>query len=649
MTGDADTFPKLLIRNAQVRGQRPAAREKDFGIWQSWTWAQALEQVREIALGLAATGVSRGDTLVIVGDNRPQLYWSICAAQAIGAVPVPIYQDAVADEMKFVVDHAEAKLAIAEDQEQVDKLLSIRAAVPRLATIVYDDPRGMRNYAEPGLASLADLQARGRELAAREPDRFEREVAQGKGGDVAVMLYTSGTTGTPKGVILTFDNVLITARNAIEFDKLTENEVILSYLPMAWVGDHIFSYAESYVAGYCIACPESGATVLNDLREIGPTFFFAPPPIFESLLTTVSIRMEDAGALKRWMYRTFMDVARRAGIPLLEGRPVALTDRILYRLGELLIFGPLKNSLGLTRMRVGYTAGEAIGPDIFDFFRSIGLNLKQLYGMTEASVFICMQPDGQIKADTVGPPAPEVEVRIEDSGEVVVRSPGVFQNYFKNDAATRETKTAEGWLRTGDAGYFDAAGHLKIIDRAKDVGRLRDGTLLAPKYIENKLKFFSYIKEAVAFGHERDFVAVFVNIDLTAVGNWAERNAISYGSYQELAAKAEVYELIADCVARVNRDLAADPKLAGSQIRRFLILHKELDADDGELTRTRKVRRRFIAEKYAPLVAALYSGAASGHIETAVTFEDGRTGTVRADLAIRDMPVEAAPALRKAG
>ena len=649
MTGAADTFPKLLLHNAATRGNRAAAREKDLGIWQSFTWAQALDEVRAIALGLVEAGVARGDKVAIVGDNRPRLYWSICAAQAIGAVPVPVYQDAVAEEMKFVVEHAEAKLAIAEDQEQVDKLLAIRAAVPRLGTIVYEDPRGLRNYAEPGLMSLAALQESGRALAQREPQRFEREIATGRGSDIAVMLYTSGTTGTPKGVMLTFDNVLITARNAIAFDKLTENEEILSYLPMAWVGDHIFSYAESYVAGFCIACPESAATVLNDLREIGPTFFFAPPRIFENLLTTVSIRMEDAGALKRWMYRFFMEHARRVGIPILEGKSVSLVDRALYRLGELLVYGPLKNTLGLTRMRIGYTAGEAIGPDIFDFFRAIGLNLKQLYGMTESSVFICMQPDGAIKADTVGLPAPEVEVRIEDTGEVLVRSPGVFQTYYKNEAATRETKTDDGWLRTGDAGYFDAGGQLKIIDRARDVGRLNDGTLFAPKYIENKLKFFSYIKEAVAFGHERDFVAVFVNIDLAAVGSWAERNAIAYASYQELAAKPEVYGLVRDCIVRVNRDLAADPKLAGSQIRRFLILHKELDADDGELTRTRKVRRRFIGEKYEPLVAALYSGAASGHIETTVTFEDGRTGKVSADLAIQDLPAESAPALRKAG
>ena len=646
MSADLDTFPKLLLRNARERGDRPANREKDLGIWQTWTWSQVKDEVHAIAAALAEFGVQRGDKIVLVGDNRPPLYWSICAAQVLGAVPVPVYQDAVADEMKFVVDHAGAKLAVAEDQEQVDKLLAVRESVPTLATIVYSDPRGLRNYNHPGVVSLEAARERGRAGGKYDAAWFEAEIAKSKGGDASVMLYTSGTTGTPKGVMLSYDNVLITARNAVEFDRLTQDDEVLSYLPMAWVGDHIFSHAEAYVAGFCCSCPESSATVMNDLREVGPTFFFAPPRIFENLLTTVSIRMEDAGAVKRWLYRYFMDVAKRAGVKILEGREVSAKDRLLYWLGEKLIYGPLKNTLGLSRMRVGYTAGEAIGPDLFLFFRSLGLNLKQLYGMTETSVFICMQPDGQIKGDTVGTPAPQVEVRVEDSGEVLVKSPGVFQLYYKNEAATRETKTEDGWVRTGDAGFFDSDGHLKIIDRAKDVGKLTDGTLFAPKYIENKLKFFPYIKEAVAFGHGRDYCAVFINIDLQAVGNWAERNGLAYASYQELAAKPQVYDLIQGCVEQVNRDLAADENLVGSQIRRFLILHKELDADDGELTRTRKVRRGFIGDRYAELVAGLYSGSHAVHVEATVRFEDGRTGKVAADVAIRD--VAAAVPLRKA-
>jgi long-chain acyl-CoA synthetase len=644
----ADTFPKLLDAAMARRAERPAFREKRLGIWQTWTWRAWRDDVHAIAAGLHGLGLRRGQTLAIVGDNRPLLYGAICAAQCLGAIPVPVYQDAVAEEMGFVLGHGEARIAVAEDQEQVDKLLSIGARAPALERIVYDDPRGLRDYDHARLGSLEALMEAGRAALARDAGLVAREIAQGAGGDIAVMLYTSGTTGQPKGVMLTYDNVLTTCANAVAFDRLGEADEILAYLPMAWVGDHVFSYGEALISGFCVACPESGATVMNDLKEIGPTFFFAPPRIFENLLTQVTIRMEDASAPKRAMYRFFMDHARRVGIDILDGRPVGATDRLLYRLGEWLVYAPLKNVLGLGRMRVGYTAGEAIGPDLFAFYRSLGLNLKQLYGMTEASVFICLQPDGQIKVDTVGPAAPGVEIRLAESGEVLVRSPGVFKLYYKNEEATRDAKTADGWLRTGDAGIFDADGHLRIIDRAKDVGRLSGGALFAPKYIENKLKFFAYVKEAVAFGADRAFASAFVNIDLEAVGNWAERRGIAYASYQELAARPEVLDLVADCVARVNADLAADPALAGSAIRRFIVLHKELDADDGELTRTRKVRRGFIAERYAPLVEAIYAGEARGRIATDVTFEDGRKGRIEADLEVRDMPAAAAAPRREA-
>ena len=632
-----DTFPKLLLEHARLRPDRPANREKNYGIWQSWTWAQVVAEVEALACGLSAMGFRRGDKLAIIGDNRPRLYWAIAATQALGGVPVPIYQDSIAEEMAFVLDHAEVRFAVAEDQEQVDKLLAIKERCPRLETVIFSDPRGMRHYDQPFLHDYATVQERGREHARDDPDFFREEIAKGKGGDTAIILYTSGTTGRPKGVVLTFDNIMSAAEDAIAFEGLTDREEVLAYLPMAWIGEHIFSYAQAYCAGFCTSCPESGATVMLDLRELGPTYFFAPPRIFENILTQLMIRMEDAGWVKRQLFHYFLGVAKRVGLPILDRQRVPFVRRLLYWLGNVLVYGPLKNTLGLSRIRVAYTAGEAIGPDLFIFYRSLGINLKQLYGMTESSVFLCIQKDGEVKPDTVGRPIKDVEIRIAEDGEILFKSPGAFQGYYRNPEATAETKRPDGWVHTGDSGFFDGDGQLKIIDRAKDVGRLEDGSLFAPKYLENKLKFFSWIKEAVVFGDGRPFVAAFLNIDLEAVGDWAERRNLAYASYQELATQDAVYDLLQGCVERVNRDLAAEPAVAASQIRRFLVLHKELDADDGELTRTRKVRRRIIAARYQPLVGALYSGHRTGSIETEITFEDGRKGRMRAELAIRDV------------
>ena len=646
----ADTFPKLLLDLARRRGDKPAAREKEYGIWQSWTWAEVAGEVRALACGLAAMGLKPGEKIAIIGDNRPRLYWTMTAAQAIGAVPVPLYQDSVAKELTFVAEHAGVRFAMAEDQEQVDKMLSIREDYPALEQIIYDDPRGLRHYTQDFVRSFEDVQALGRDHEAANPDFYENAVARGAGGDTAIILYTSGTTGQPKGVVLSFDNLVKTAANGIAFDSLHAEDEVLAYLPMAWVGDHLFSYGQSYVAGFCVSCPESSDTVLHDLRELGPSYFFAPPRIFENILTTVMIRMEDAGWLKRRMFKYFMAVAKRCGTRILDRKPVPAGDRLLYWLGDILVYGPLRNTLGFSRIRLAYTAGEAIGPDIFEFYRSIGVNLKQLYGSTEAAVYITMQPDGEILADTVGRPAPDVEIKISNEGEVLFRSPGVFQEYYKNPEATAKTKTPDGWVHTGDAGFLDDNGHLKIIDRAKDVGQLTDGSLFAPKYIENKLKFFPDIKEAVAYGHQRDYCAAFINIDLEAVGSWAERNNVAYASYQELAANPQVLQIILGHVEAVNRDLSADPRLAGSQIKRFLVLHKELDADDGELTRTRKVRRGFVGDRYRVLVEALYSDQDRVHTETEVTFEDGRKGAVSADLQILEAATFGEPeAMKLAG
>ncbi|MFL5061457.1 MAG: AMP-binding protein [Xanthobacteraceae bacterium] len=647
-----DTFPKLLIRNAVIFAERPAIRHKDLGIWQTWTWAQVRDEVIAFSVGLSALGLKRGDHFAVIGRNKPRLYWAMCAGQALGAVPVPLYADSVAEEMAYVLEHAEVTLAIVEDQEQVDKIWSIKERLSRLAHIVYDEPRGLRDYDHASLTSIDDVQKTARTALAEDATRlqnWEEEVAAGNGSDLAIILYTSGTTGRPKGVMLSHENILISAHNGNAYDKLGADEQVIAYLPLAWVGDHIFSYAQSYDAGFCVNCPETAETVVEDRREIGTTYAFAPPRIYENLITLTMVRMEDASAIKRRMFHFFIDLARRFGEKILNGEKVPLHARLLYWAGELLVYGPLKNRFGLSRIRVAYTAGEAIGPEIFRFFRALGINLKQLYGATEAAVYITAQPDGEIYADTVGKPNFDVEVKVAENGEVLFRSPGVFVGYYKDPEKTAETKTADGWVRTGDAGFFDSrTGHLKIIDRAKDVGRLNDGTLFAPKYIENKLKFYPNIKEAVAFGDARDAVCVMVNIDLTAVGSWAERNNVSYGSYQELAGHPAIYAMIERHIEEVNRSLAEEGVMGSAQIRRFLVLHKELDPDDGELTRTLKVRRGFIAERYASLVNALYDGSAEAAIATEVTFEDGRRGMMNARVKIRDVRTAEAASLEKA-
>jgi long-chain acyl-CoA synthetase len=648
----ADTFPKLLVRNAEKFRGRPAMRRKDLGIWQTWTWDQVLDEVRAYAVGLSRLGLKAGDTIAIVGSNRPRLYWSMTAAQMLRAIPVPVYSDAVADELAYVLAHAEVRFAAVEDQEQVDKILSVSERLPKLERIVYDETRGLRDYDHGRLHPIDGVIADGRAALAADVGlgrRLDDDIAAGQGSDTSIILYTSGTTGTSKGVVLSGQGCIAAASDTVAFDKLTDKDEALAYLPLAWVGDHYLNYAQGMVSGFCMACPENGETVTQDLREIGPTFYFAPPRVFEQMLTRVMIRIEDAGSVKRHLFHYFIGVARRYGEKILTGQPVPLAGRLLYALGRFTVYEPLKNVLGLSRVRVAYTAGEAIGPDLFAFYRSLGLNLKQLYGQTEAFLYVTAQPDGEIHSDTVGPAAPNVDIRLADNGEVQFKSPGMFLGYFKDEAKTAEALTPDGWVKTGDAGFFDPkTGHLKIIDRAKDVGKLDDGTLFAPKYIENKLKFFPNIREAVAYGDQRDFVCVMLNIDLAAIANWAERHGVTYGSYQEIAAHPRVYDMLEKHVAEVNRSLADEQVMAGAQIRRFLILHKELDADDGELTRTQKVRRGLVAERYAPLIRALYDGSTEADISTEVTFEDGRKGVLAARVKIRDLAPVKPAALEKA-
>jgi long-chain acyl-CoA synthetase len=644
------TFPELLLKHASERPAAPAMREKEYGIWQTTTWQQLATMAEHLACGLHQAGLRRGEHMVVVGSNRPRLYATMLAAQSLGAIPVPLYQDAAGAECVFPINNADVRFCVVEDQEQVDKLVEIREKCPQISNIYYDNPRGLRNYDEPGLAALDTLLQTGAAFAAANPGFYKAEVAKVKPDDVGAMFFTSGTTGNPKGVVHTHHTLLDRAMAGAKFDKLTSAEEVLAYMPLAWIGQNIFSYAQWLACGYVVNCPESAATITIDLKEVGPTYYFAPPRVFEGLLTSVMIRMEDAGSIKRAMFKKFMEVAKRVGPAKMNGDSVGLGDSIMYALGNLCVYGPLRNNLGMSRVRVAYTAGEAIGPDLFTFYRSIGINLKQLYGSTETAVFVCLQPDNAARADTVGIPIDGVEIKLADNGEIMVKSPGLLKEYYKNPAATAEVKTADGWYHTSDAGFIDAQGHLKIIDRVKDVGRIaggaNDGAMFAPKYVENKLKFFPHIKEAVAYGDGRDRVAVMLNIDFDAVGNWSERRNLPYAGYTDLAQKAEVYQLIKECVESVNADLSRDTMLAGSQISRFLVLHKELDADDGELTRTNKVRRGFIAEKYQPLIDGLYNGATSQFIETVVKFEDGRSGKVSATLKISDAktfaPVKAA-------
>ncbi|GAA4222435.1 AMP-binding protein [Sagittula marina] len=634
------SIPALLHRNATEMGDAPAYREKEYGIWQSWTWAEAEEEIEAFALGLLNIGVGRGDYVAVIGRNRPTLYWSMVAAQMCGAIPVPLYQDASAEEMAYVLDHCGARFVVVADQEQVDKVIEVQEGLHQFEHMIYVDPRGLRKYDHSHLHEFSHVQAQGR--AAR--DEFIEELNARRSvlgyDDTCVMLYTSGTTGKPKGVVLSNRNIIEAARSSAEFDHLKRDDEVLAYLPMAWVGDFIFSIGQAYWKGFCVNCPESVETLQTDLREIAPSYYFAPPRIFETLLTQIMIRMEDAGKTKKRMFDHFMAHARKVGPSILDGKPVGAMDRAKYALGEMLVYGPLKNAMGFSKVRVGYTAGEAIGPEIFDFYRSLGINLKQLYGQTEASVFITVQPDGEVRSDTVGVPAPGVEIKIAENGEVFYRSPGTFVEYYKNPESTASTKDAEGWVATGDAGFFEEdTGHLRIIDRAKDVGQMASGALFAPKYVENKLKFYPDILEAVVFGAGQDRCCAFINIDLTAVGNWAERNNIAYASYQELAQHPQVIETVRAHVEEVNASVAEDDMLSGCQIHRFLILHKELDADDGEMTRTRKVKRKVIGEKFGDLVAALYDGSDTIYTETEVTYEDGRKGKIKATLKLVDAAV----------
>jgi long-chain acyl-CoA synthetase len=629
---DTMTLPRYLLRNARQFADRPAIREKDRGIWQTYTWRQYHDHVRDIALGLAALGFTRGGKLSVIGDNRPRLYWSQVAAMCLGGVSVPVYQDSIAKELAFVLDHAEVSVVVAEDQEQVDKILALKSQLPALRLVIYEDPRGMLQYRGADLKSLDEVEELGRRFAAEHPGHFEHEVEQGRLDDVALFAYTSGTTGTPKGAMLTHANMVETGQTLAKSEDIRLDDDWLAYLPMAWVGDSLYTLVVNLMVGFTVNCPESPETVQRDLRELGPTAVLAPPRIWENMLTGVQVRAADAPRLKRWVFEWSRAAAERAEILKSEGTPVPLGLRLRLALGNFFVYGPVRDQLGLRQARWAYTGGAPLGPDTFRFFRSFGVNLKQVYGSTELTGLVSLQPDAEANPTTAGRPCPGIDVKIGERGEVLVKSAGVFKGYFKNEAATREVIDRDGWFHTGDAGFLDPRGHLVIIDRAKDVGALADGTAFAPQFIENKLKFSPYIREAVAFGHDQPFVTAMIAIDPNTVGSWAERRGVAYTSYNDLSQKAEVRRLIGEEIGRGNETLPEAQK-----IRRFLLLTKDLDADDAEMTRTRKVRRRYVVEKYAPVIEAFYSGRDSVELTTAITYEDGRQGTLRSLVHVQDV------------
>lgn len=630
-----DTLPRLLVRNARRYGDRKIAlREKEFGIWQTFTWKDYLEHVRFFCLGLISLGLEKNDKVAMIGDNRPEWVFAELAAQCAGAVPLGIYQDSTPKEVGYVIDHSDAKFVVAEDQEQVDKILELRDSIPKVQRVIYTDPKGMRSYDDEFLLEFKKVEDLGRDLHARDPDLFRGVVSAGTGEDIALIAYTSGTTGLPKGSMLSHTNILKMAGNLIRVDPKYTDDEFVSFLPLPWIGEQMMSVGSALLVGFTVNFPEEPETVQENIREIGPNVMFSPPRIWENLAASVQVKIMDASPLKRLAFNLALPIGYKMADCSFEKRKPSLVLRIQYLLAYLLAFRALKDRLGFSRLRSASTGGAALGPDTFRFFHGLGVNLKQIYGQTEISGISCIHYDGDVNFDSVGKPIPETEIAISPDGEILSRSPSVFRGYYKNDEATAET-VKDGWLHSGDAGHFTDDGHLVVIDRIKDVMQMSDRTMFSPQFIENKLKFSPYIKEAVVIGDQRKFITAIVNIDMEIVGKWAEKNRTSYTTYTDLSSKPVIYGLIEGEIRKVNLDLYRINK--ASVIAKFVLLYKELDADDDELTRTQKVRRGFIGERYRDVIEAMYTDMESVPIDTTIKFQDGRTTRIKTTVAVRTM------------
>jgi len=626
------TIPKLFVRKAREYGQRVAIREKEFGIWRPITWAAYLENVRSLALGLVALGVQRGDKVAMIGDNRPEGLFAEMATLCAGGVAVWLFQDSLLEEAQYIVDHCDARFLVAEGQEEVDKALAIKDRCPKLARIIWDDPKGMRGYEDPALIRFTEVQRLGRELGEREPGRFEALVERGAGEDLCLLFYTSGTTAKPKGALLTHSNMLKMGQNLLRVDPFQGSDDFVSFLPMAWIGEQMMSLSCGLMAGFTLNFPEEPETVLANLREIAPHAIFSSARFYEQMVRTVQVKYLDASRPKRKAYEWAMGIGYHLADFKLAKRPAPWTWRALGVLADQTVHRKLRDHLGLARIRNAYSGGSALGPDYFRFFHAIGVNLKQIYGQTEIAGISVVHRSDDIKCDTVGRPIPETEVRITPEGEIISRSPSVFKGYYKDPEATARA-LRDGWLHSGDSGFIDPDGHLVFFDRTKDVFTLSDGSRFSPMYLESRLKFSPYVRDAWVLGHERPFAAAVICIDGSVVGKWAEDNHIAYTSYSELSQDPRVSTLIQAEIQRVNERLPA-----AARIRRFLNLHKEFDADDEELTRTRKLRRAFLEGRYHDLVEAIYDGAGRVALGSTVTYEDGRVAQVKAELRILDIP-----------